>query len=119
MFLAEPSDNPLDEAPGLQKYRDYLETNRYQGMVAIGVHLSNDTGGAVVQRDYARGFVASTVREGQHCEVAISMRAPGAPGAYGLVFDMVMEYVGWFKQFGSPATMQPIVVVADDTRRTL
>ena len=118
MFLAEPPGTSVDEPPGLQKYRDFIETNRHQGMVAVGVHLSREAGGAIVRRDYGRGFLTSTVQEGQYCDVSISMRAPDAPGTYALAFDMVWEYVAWFEQFGSPTAMEPIIVASEDTRRT-
>lgn len=110
MFLGGQTDASGDEPPGVHAYREYLESHRLQGMVAVGVHLSHDAGGTAIQRDYARGFLPHDLPPGQHCEVTVSMRAPDAPGIYALTFDMVDEYVAWFGRFGSPTELAYIVV---------
>ncbi len=66
------------------------------------VHAGNrwiDSSGTAVED--SRGLLSYDVRPGDTIEVAVLVNAPEKPGEYILEFDMVQEYLGWFKDAGS------------------
>ena len=81
-------------------YRRYIEINSFQGMVTVGARLQG-LNGSVIDRDYARGFLDRDIPAGGQADVTVRMVAPVTPGLYGVVFDLVNEYVGWFEDAGS------------------
>jgi hypothetical protein len=70
--------------------------------VALGVHLYDLQFATQIERDYGRGFLPGDVEPGGSCEVTVTLPAPENPATYGLLFDMVDEYVAWFGDGGSP-----------------
>jgi SAM-dependent methyltransferase len=83
-------------------YRRYIEDNGLQGTVTVGACLLGSDG-TMIDRDYARGFLGRDIPPGDQTDVTVRMIAPATPGLYGLVFDPVDEYVGWFEDLGSKA----------------
>jgi hypothetical protein len=66
------------------------------------LHMGNrwmDQSGAT--NEDARAPLSYDLRPGDTEEVAITVKAPQTPGEYTLEFDLVQEYVGWFRDFGS------------------
>jgi hypothetical protein len=84
----------------VEYYRRYVEGNSLQGMVTVGARLQG-LNGSVIDRDYARGFLGRDIPAGGQADVSVRMVAPVTPGLYGVVFDLVDEYVGWFEEMGS------------------
>ncbi len=68
--------------------------------------------GAVLQHDEGRARLPGRVEAGMRCEVGLTVRAPDAPGEYGLEFDVVQEGVTWFASKGSPTCVHPVRVPA-------
>jgi hypothetical protein len=71
------------------------------GYVALGAHLV-DANKRVLDDGSLRGALAADVAPGGAQNVAITLTAPTAPGAYRVELDMVCEMVAWFGQRGSP-----------------
>ena len=66
------------------------------------VHAGNrwiDPSGTVIEDN--RGPLSYDVHPGETIEVAVVVHAPTTAGEYTLEFDLVQEYVGWFKDMGS------------------
>lgn len=66
----------------------------------LAYHL-RDAAGHVVLWDGPRTELTRSVAAGERIEVTATARAPVAPGAYALVFDLVQEGVGWFAEAGA------------------
>ena len=98
-------------------YRQYLEQNGLRGMVTLGVQLRDLRTAAVIDRDYARGFLPSDLAPGETCEVQVRMRAPRQPGLYTLEFDMVDELMAWFGAEGSATELEYVSVRGTETPR--
>jgi SAM-dependent methyltransferase len=85
----------------VEGYRRFVERNLLEGLVTVGAHLSSADGQAVIDRDYARGFLERDVPPGGQAEVVVRMIAPATPGLFRMEFDPVSEYVAWFEEAGS------------------
>ena len=92
------------------RYRRYIERNGFEGRVALGVQLKDADHATIIDHNYARGFFAETLEQGDTTEVTVRMRAPQRAGVYGLEFDMVDEYVAWFGANGSPTMLEYVNV---------
>jgi MoaA/NifB/PqqE/SkfB family radical SAM enzyme len=78
-------------------------------LVRLGAQLCGPDG-ALLERDYHRAPLPSTLEAGAAADVPITIRAPEAPGRYLLKFDLVSEGIDWFEKCGSPTTTKPLVV---------
>jgi hypothetical protein len=78
-------------------------------LVRLGAQLCESTG-AVINRDFARAWLPSTLDPGSKADVGIEIRAPGTPGRYALKFDLVSEGIDWFERCGSPTTTRTLLV---------
>jgi MoaA/NifB/PqqE/SkfB family radical SAM enzyme len=79
-------------------------------LVRLGAQLC-DADGTVVDRDYARAWLPSTLAPGHTADVAIEVPAPTAPGRYALKFDLVSEGIDWFERCGSETTVKRLLVL--------
>lgn len=71
--------------------------HKYQ--VNLGNHWL-DRNEKLLLNDDARGFLPRDLKPGEEITIPLKVTAPAAPGDYVLEFDMVQEFVGWFKQKG-------------------
>ena len=78
-------------------------------LVRLGAQLC-DARGAVIDRDYARAWLPSTLAPNSSTDVNIEVPAPAAPGQYALKFDLVSEGIDWFERSGSQTTVKPLHV---------
>ena len=85
------------------------EPMRYGGHVRVGVQLLTD--GTVVAHDLASMFLPHDVAPGESVSIDGVISAPAAPGRYVMRFDLVVEFITWFGDRGSPAHELPIEVV--------
>ena len=102
----------VNDAP-VARYRAYIERNNLQGMVTLGARLWDVTEQTAIDRDYARAFLPADVDPGATAETTIRMRAPHTPGLYCVTFDVVDEYLTWFRSVGSPVAVEYIRVEGD------
>jgi hypothetical protein len=72
-------------------------------LVRLGAQLCDESG-AVIDRDYARAWLPSTLGPGDDVDVSIGIQAPARPGRYALKFDLVSEGIDWFERCGSTTT---------------
>jgi hypothetical protein len=79
-------------------------------LVRLGAQLCS-AGGSVVDRDFERAWLPATLEPGAETRVPITIKAPQAPGQYGLKFDLVSEGIDWFEACGSPTTTKRLVVI--------
>ena len=99
------------------RYRRYLEHNGLQGMVTLGVQIWDIESRAVIDHDYARGFLPSDLALGEMCDIHVRMRAPRQPGIYALKFDMVDELLTWFGAEGTLTEREYVSVQGTGTPR--
>jgi len=78
-------------------------------LVRLGAQLCRRDG-ALIERDYARAWLPSTLEAGAVADVAIDLIAPAQPGRYALKFDLVSEGIDWFEACGSDTTMRALWV---------
>ncbi len=78
-------------------------------LVRLGAQLCA-ADGALLNRDYERAWLPSTLGPGAAADIAITVKAPDTPGRYLLKFDLVSEGIDWFEACGSPTTTAPLVV---------
>ena len=74
-------------------------------LVRLGAQLC-DRHGTLIDRDYARAWLPTTLEPGGHADVPIELVAPDTPGHYVLKFDLVSEGIDWFEACGSETTRQ-------------
>ena len=79
-------------------------------LVRLGAQLC-DGKGSLIERDFERAWLPSTLGPGETAEVPITVTAPPRPGRYALKFDLVCEGIDWFEKCGSPTTMKTMVVI--------
>ncbi len=79
-------------------------------LVRLGAQLCRRDG-QVVNRDFERAWLPSTLQPGATVEVPMTITAPDKPGRYALKFDLVSEGIDWFEACGSPTTMRTLVVI--------
>ena len=79
-------------------------------LVRLGAQLCAADGG-VIDRDFARAWLPSTLDAGAAAEIPIDIPAPGRRGRYTLKFDLVSEGIDWFERCGSRPTTKPLVVL--------
>jgi Radical SAM superfamily/Iron-sulfur cluster-binding domain len=78
-------------------------------LVRLGAQLCAEDG-TILNRDFARAWLPSTLRPGTRANVDIEIPAPERPGRYALKFDLVSEGIDWFEKCGSPTTMKTLLV---------
>jgi len=78
-------------------------------LVRLGAQLC-DRAGTVIERDYARAWLPSSLQAGASANVPIDLVAPGEPGRYILKFDLVSEGIDWFEACGSETTVKALWV---------
>ncbi len=88
----------------------WLETS-FSGrrLVRLGAQLHDD-GGRLLDRDFARAFLAAPLKHRETAEVVLEVPPAPAPGLYRLKFDLVSEGIDWFENGGSPVAWRPFVV---------
>ncbi len=75
-------------------------------LVRIGIQLLA-CDGSVINKDYARRSLPSTLRPGDSSTVTAEVATPSTPGQYQLKIDLVREGVSWFELTGStPITLR-------------
>jgi hypothetical protein len=79
-------------------------------LVRLGAQLCQRDG-EVVNRDFERAWLPTTLQPGATMEVPMTITAPDKPGRYALKFDLVSEGIDWFEACGSPTTMRTLVVI--------
>jgi hypothetical protein len=79
-------------------------------LVRLGAQLC-DADGRLLNRDFARAWLPSTLESGSAADVGIEIAAPDARGRYRLKFDLVSEGIDWFERCGSETTSKTLVVV--------
>jgi MoaA/NifB/PqqE/SkfB family radical SAM enzyme len=77
--------------------------------VRLGTQLC-ETGGAVIDRDFARTGLPRPLGPGQVMDLAVAVPPIARAGRYALKFDLVSEGVDWFEHCGSETTTRPLVV---------
>jgi hypothetical protein len=78
-------------------------------LVRLGAQLC-DASGTVIDRDFARAWLAEPLQPGGRADVAITIPAPDRPGRYRLKFDLVSEGIDWFERCGSETTTKTLLV---------
>ena len=86
------------------------DTTATKGEVRLGVQLLS-ADGTVINRDYERVALPGATIPGAACEVAVSITAPPASGAYRLKLDLVREGMAWFELSGSQTVEHAIEVI--------
>ena len=79
-------------------------------LVRLGAQLCA-ADGSVVNRDYERAWLPSSLEPGAEAQVPMTITAPKEPGRYALKFDLVSEGIDWFEACGSPTTTKTFVVL--------
>ena len=79
-------------------------------LVRLGAQLCTPDG-ALINRDFERAWLPSTLEPGATADVPITVTVPAAPGRYSLKFDLVSEGIDWFEACGSPTTTKALVVI--------
>jgi SAM-dependent methyltransferase len=80
-----------------------------RGAVMLGVRLLDERGRVVAER-HGEPPIPRPLAPGEHAQVALTFRAPDAPGAYTLKLDLVAQHVSWFEQRGSEPLELPFAV---------
>lgn len=78
-------------------------------LVRLGAQLC-DTGGTLIDRDFARAWLPATLDPGRRADIDIEIPAPQDPGRYLLKFDLVSEGIDWFERCGSETTTKSLWV---------
>ena len=78
-------------------------------LVRLGAQLCRRDG-QVVNRDFERAWLPSTLQPGATVQVPMTITAPDKPGRYALKFDLVSEGIDWFERCGSETTTKTLVV---------
>jgi hypothetical protein len=73
--------------------------NGDRGVVKLGAHLLGINEEPVIW-DYWRAELPNDIQPDESASISIALRAPDEPGDYIVEFDMVIEYVSWFRRFG-------------------
>ncbi len=72
-------------------------------------HLLDEKGKAL-KFDNPRASLSGDVRPGSQVEVDLEVKAPLQPGRYSLEFDLLLEGICWFKDFGGKTLRIPYIV---------
>ena len=78
-------------------------------LVRLGAQLCGRDG-TLLDRDYARAWLPSSLQAGASAEIAIDLIAPKESGRYTLKFDLVSEGIDWFEACGSETTVKSLWV---------
>jgi hypothetical protein len=78
-------------------------------LVRLGAQLCSPDG-ALIDRDYARAWLPSSLEPGGHADIPIDLVAPPTRGRYALKFDLVSEGIDWFEACGSETMSRPFWV---------
>ena len=76
------------------------ETGTDKGAVHLGAHLLR-ADEEELDWDYGRAHLPRDLEPGASESIEIRLRAPETPGSYVVEFDLVVEHVSWFEDFGS------------------
>jgi SAM-dependent methyltransferase len=77
--------------------------------IRLGNHWFT-TAGRAAAFDDGRAELPKTLEPGESIAIALTVKAPSAPGRYVLVLDLVQEDVAWFEGRGSPVFRTPVRV---------
>lgn len=97
------------ENAGLARWPVRGERDTDKGAVHLGAHLLR-ADEEEVDWDYGRADLSADLAPGEAAAVELRLRAPAEPGRYVVEFDMVVEHVSWFEDFGSGTLRHEIVV---------
>jgi hypothetical protein len=79
-------------------------------LFALSYHWLNAATEDVVQFDGARTGFSQPVRSGEQATVQATVRAPGYPGSYLLVWDVVHENRAWLSTEGIPPARSDVTI---------
>lgn len=82
--------------------------------VRLSYHILSGTG-ALVRWDGERGALPRDVRPGESVTVEVLLVVPSTPGAYRVMWDMVMEGVTWFSDHAVASSRVDIDVISGVT----
>lgn len=82
----------------------------FGGQVAVGMKICTEDG-RLIRDDLGRTPLPRDLSPGEEAQVELHVPALLEPGRYLLKYDMVVEYVTWFEQYGSTATERFLEVV--------
>ncbi len=97
------------ENAGLARWPARGEPVNDRGAVHLGAHLLR-ADEEEVDWDYGRAHLPRDLEPGDADVLELRLRAPETPGAYVVEFDMLVEHVSWFEDFGSGTLRRQIVV---------
>jgi tRNA (mo5U34)-methyltransferase len=94
---------------GLARWSAQGDVGTGRGAITLGAHLlaPNEE---ELDWDFGRSELPGDVEPGEVVELEIRLRMPGTSGRYVVEFDMVVEHVSWFEDFGSSTVRQEIEV---------
>jgi SAM-dependent methyltransferase len=88
-----------------------------RGWTRIGAHLYSAGGSrALVDFDWVRVALPQNVEPGEHIDLDVLLPGLDEPGAYEVVFDVVVEGIGWFAERGSPTHTMLLTVTSSSER---
>lgn len=97
------------ENTGLARWLREGEPETGRGAVHLVAHVL-DHEGEPISWYHAGAYLPSDVAPGESAVIEIAMRAPEAPGAYLIEFDMVSEHLAWFEDLGSKVLRRALSV---------
>ena len=71
------------------------------GVIRVGNHWFDGTGDRMLARDDGRTSLPGTLRPGETCRLALTIKTPPDPGQYLCEVDLAHEGVVWFHDKGS------------------
>jgi hypothetical protein len=86
--------------------------SRGSNPVRLAYHWLNQDGGAIVF-DGERTLLSCDLGPGNEVLLKSSVRVPEFPGSYVLEFDMVQEFVSWFKDKGASTFRIGVSIAAE------
>ncbi len=97
------------ENVGLARWPVSGDTASGKGAVSLGAHLLRDTEDEV-EWDYGRARLPRELEPGETAEIEFKVAAPNTPGKFIVEFDMVVEQVSWFEDYGSGTLRHELLV---------
>ncbi|HVF56288.1 MAG TPA: DUF1698 domain-containing protein [Pyrinomonadaceae bacterium] len=101
------------ENAGLVRWPARGETETDRGAVHLGSHLLLADEEELAW-DFGRARLPRDLGPGESASLDIRLRAPDAPGSFVVEFDMVVEHVAWFEDFGSGTLRHALIVETAD-----
>ncbi|HEX5709182.1 MAG TPA: DUF1698 domain-containing protein [Pyrinomonadaceae bacterium] len=99
------------ENTGFARWLATGEGEESRGAVRLAAHLRSGADEGDVFFYYAGAVLPRDIEPGEEVELALVLRAPGAPGRYVLEFDMVSEHLSWFEDLGSEVSRRELKVI--------